>query len=104
MVSMFNIYQQPAWIILALLVIAAWTLLWKGFALWFSARAKQKTWFIVILIFNTMGLLPIIYLLWFKPKSPKTVVEKSKSAANNRVIKKDTPKKVNKKKSVRKKK
>ena len=102
---MFNIYQQPIWVILALLVIAAWTLLWKGMALWSSARSKQKVWFVVLLIFNTMGLLPIIYLIWFKPKPVK--VETVKSVANNRVTKKTTPKKAAKKtvkKSVKRKK
>tara|TARA_Y100000310_G_scaffold155067_1_gene154545 strand:+ start:396 stop:689 length:294 start_codon:yes stop_codon:yes gene_type:complete len=85
---MFNIYQQPIWIILALLIIVTWTLIWKGLGLWHAARNKQKSWFVVILIFNTMGLLPIIYLLWFKPK---TKVEKSIS--NGRITKKTMAKK-----------
>tara|TARA_Y100000310_G_scaffold340609_1_gene437015 strand:+ start:335 stop:688 length:354 start_codon:yes stop_codon:yes gene_type:complete len=92
MVGIFNIYQQPGWVVLALLVIASWTLLWKGLGLWHAARGKQKIWFVVILIFNTMGLLPIIYLLWFKPGT-KAV----KPVANNRVTEKTVPKKTTKK-------
>ena len=68
MVDWFGIYQQPTLVILALLLIAVWELIWKGLGLWHSAKNRQKAWFIVRLIFNTIGLLPIIYLLWFKPK------------------------------------
>ena len=68
MVDWFNLYQQPALFILALLVIAVWELTWKGLALWHSAKNRQKAWFVAVLILNTLGLLPIIYLLWFKPK------------------------------------
>ncbi len=61
--------------ILGLLVISIWSLIWKGFALWHSAKNKQKGWFIAVLILNTMGLLPIIYLLWFKPKCEECTVK-----------------------------
>lgn len=58
---------------LSLLILAAvWTLVWKGLALWYSAQARHKVWFVVMLIFNTLGLLPIIYLIWFKEKPKKT--------------------------------
>ena len=40
----------------------------KGLALWHSARRKQTPWFIIILITNTLGILPIIYLLINKGK------------------------------------
>ena len=99
MVDLFNVYQQPIWVMLALLVIAAWTLVWKGLALWSSARNKQKAWFVVILIFNTMGLLPIIYLIWFKSREVKV----EKPVANHRITKKTTKLKVTKKKPLKKK-
>ena len=38
-----------------------WSLVWKGFALWRAARRKESTWFIILLIFNTIGILEIIY-------------------------------------------
>lgn len=47
-------------ILLALLV---WELVWKGMALWQSAQAKDKNWFIALLVLNTAGILPIVYLL-----------------------------------------
>ena len=38
----------------------------KSIALWKAARNKQLYWFIAILILNTAGILPIIYLLFFR--------------------------------------
>ncbi|MCL2329577.1 MAG: DUF5652 family protein [Bacteroidetes bacterium] len=45
---------------ICLLII--WELIWKGLALWRAAKNHHKTWFVCILIFNTAGILPIIYL------------------------------------------
>lgn len=50
------------------LAAALWTVVLKGYALWFSARASQKWWFIALLVINTLGILEIIYLIWFRPK------------------------------------
>ncbi len=52
--------------LLALLVI--WELIWKGIALWKAGRNKQLEWFIALLIFNTAGILPIIYITFFQKK------------------------------------
>lgn len=35
----------------------------KGFALWKSAQRKQKVWFVCLLLVNSLGILPTIYLL-----------------------------------------
>lgn len=40
----------------------------KGVALWRSARNSQNGWFIALLIVNSVGILPIIYLLLFEKK------------------------------------
>ena len=50
------------------LVISSSSIFWKGFALWYAARGSQKWWFIALLIVNTVGILEIIYLLFFRPK------------------------------------
>ncbi len=34
----------------------------KGFALWRAARNKQLYWFIALLVINSIGILPLIYL------------------------------------------
>ena len=39
----------------ALLIVSVWELVWKGLGLWHSAKNGQKGWFVVILIFNTLG-------------------------------------------------
>ena len=38
-------------------------LIFKGFALWHSAQRKQTIWFVLLLIINSVGIFPIIYLL-----------------------------------------
>jgi uncharacterized protein DUF5652 len=55
-----------------LLPLLGWSLIWKGLALWRAGRNNQLYWFIVLLILNTAGLLPILYLALFqsKPKKP----------------------------------
>ena len=35
----------------------------KGFALWRAAKKGQQVWFIVLLVVNSLGILPGIYLL-----------------------------------------
>ena len=46
-----------------LLVFVFWTLSWKGFALWKASRRNQPVWFFFLLIINSVGILPIIYLI-----------------------------------------
>lgn len=55
--------EKSEWSIPILLVLAAWTLFWKGAALWYAARKKDKFWFVVILLVNTLGALEVFYLL-----------------------------------------
>jgi len=54
-----------------LLIASIWSMIWQGIALWHSAQAKQKNWYIAMLVLNTLGLLPIIYLIWFRQKPKK---------------------------------
>jgi len=52
-----------------LLLIAIWTLPWKGVALWRAARNRHLKWFIAMLVLNTLALLEIVYIFFFsKPK------------------------------------
>lgn len=44
------------------IIIGLWTVFWKGLALWHSARRGEPSWFIVLLIINTIGILEIVYL------------------------------------------
>ena len=54
------------------LLLAVWSLIWKGFALWKAARLGQRNWFIAILIVNSIGILEIIYIYWFSRKQRET--------------------------------
>lgn len=49
-----------------LYLLIAWSIIWKGVALWHAARNKQLGWYIALLIVNTIGLLEIFYLVFFK--------------------------------------
>jgi methionyl-tRNA synthetase len=52
-------------------VILLWSVFWKGLALWNSARKNQRVWFVVALVVNTVGVLEIIYLAFFKKDKNK---------------------------------
>jgi methionyl-tRNA synthetase len=52
-------------------LVLAWSLVWKGLALWKSARNGEKAWFVALLIVNTLGLLEILYIYVFSKKAAK---------------------------------
>ena len=53
-------------------LIMIWSLIWKGLALWKSARLRQPIWFVLLLVINTLGILEILYLFVFsKPRAKK---------------------------------
>jgi hypothetical protein len=56
-----------------LIVVLCWTIIWKGIAFWYSARNHQRIWFIVFLIVNTLGILEILYILFWR-KNKNSVV------------------------------
>lgn len=47
-------------------------LVWKVIAMRKSARNNKLAWFICLLILNTAGILPILYIFVFHPKKGKT--------------------------------
>lgn len=59
------------------LVAMFWSIVWKGIALWKSARNGHKGWYIAILILNTLGILEIIYLIFFNKKKAKKEISKN---------------------------
>ncbi len=57
-----------------IVALALWDWVWKAIGMWHAARRGEKVWFIVVLIFNTVGILPIAYLafvakIWSKSDS-----------------------------------
>lgn len=65
-----------------------WETIWKGLALWKSSKNDHRYWFISILLLNTIGILPITYLLinkyYFNKKSESTVVASTKIAKSSK--------------------
>ena len=60
-----------ALIIVAAVLLALWDGTWKLIAMWKSARRNQLGWFICLAVFNTVGILPILYLaLSREPDTP----------------------------------
>jgi methionyl-tRNA synthetase len=58
-------------VVLLIWLLIIWSLIWKGIALWKCGRNAQLPWFVAILILNTAGILPIVYLLFFQKKGKK---------------------------------
>lgn len=46
-----------------------WEAVWKAIALWKAGRNNQPVWFIFMLVVNTVGILEIIYILFFQKKA-----------------------------------
>ena len=54
------------WLVTSL--VLAWSMAWKGVALWRAGRNAHLVWFIVLFIVNTLGILEIIYIFGFSRK------------------------------------
>ena len=59
-------------LLIVLMVVAIWDLVWKGIALYLSTQRKQKVWFVFLLVVNSLGILPIIYLILNKGKKKRS--------------------------------
>ncbi len=65
---MEQLFLQNQWVLIIFLI---WSMIWKGLALWKSARRKEEWWFIVLLIVNSLGILDILYLYVFSKMGKK---------------------------------
>ena len=74
--SFINLFSENPALQIGFLLVAAWSLVWKGFALWKSAKNGQRNWFIALLILNTFGILEIIYIFYFSKIKNKKFDEK----------------------------
>ena len=71
-------FSQP----LENILLVIWTLFWKGCALWRAAKNDQKIWFGALLVINLLGILEIVYLLFFQKEDKlwaKIFVRKEKT-------------------------
>ena len=46
-------------------ILIIWEIAWKGIGLWKAARNNEMYWYVAILVLNTAGILPIIYIFFF---------------------------------------
>jgi hypothetical protein len=65
---MEHLTNLPIWAIALLGVLALFDAVMKVIAMWKSARNNHLVWFIFIAIFNTIGILPIVYLILHRKK------------------------------------
>ena len=59
---------HAAWFIPVLVTAVVWDTTWKLIGMWKASRNNDLAWFICIGILNTLGILPIIYILLNKKK------------------------------------
>lgn len=58
-----------------IVAVALWELLWKGIALWKAARLHDTAWYVVMLLVNSLGIIPIIYILTHRQQTNAPVTE-----------------------------
>jgi hypothetical protein len=59
------------YLVLIIFLAAAWTIPWKGVALWKAARNGNRIWFVVLLLLNTLAILEILYIFIFSRREEK---------------------------------
>lgn len=66
---MTSTYITP--MLIWLIPLMVWAAVWKGIALWKAGKNQHLTWFILMFIFNTAGILPIVYIFAVDKKNKK---------------------------------
>ncbi len=69
MENFYELVSRFVWFIPLFIFFTLWDGVWKLIGMWKAGRNNDLAWFICIAIFNTMGILPIIYILLEKKKS-----------------------------------
>jgi hypothetical protein len=66
MESFYHLVSTIGWLVPVIVLCVIWDTIWKLIGMWKAGRNNELAWFICIAIFNTMGILPIIYILLHK--------------------------------------
>jgi len=53
---------NPGIFTILVIVLSVWEAIWTLLGLWFAARQNQKIWFLLMGIFQLLGIIEIIYL------------------------------------------
>ena len=60
------------WLICLFVIVVIWDAVWKFMGMWKAAKNNSIPWFICIGIFNTIGILPILYIYVFSKKKKRS--------------------------------
>lgn len=61
--DMFGGYMQSPIFFWGMGFWFVWDLVWKGLAMWKAAKRNEPWWFVALMLINSVGILPIAYLL-----------------------------------------
>ncbi len=67
MIEEFIINNAVA-VVLIIILVTIWDVVWKAIAMWRAAKRDSKTWFVILMIVNSVGVLPILYLIFTRRK------------------------------------
>jgi hypothetical protein len=72
---MFNeqFLNDNFWLVIAIFIF---DYVLKAIALWISARKGSKVWFVMLLLLNTLGILPLFYIFYFSKQEPNQKTDK----------------------------
>jgi len=60
--------DQYLWLFL---ILSVWEFIWKAVALWKAARNSSRGWFATLLVVNSLGIIPILYIFLFSKTTKK---------------------------------
>ena len=58
-----HIFETMPWFLPLIIILSIWEAVWKLIAMWKAGRNNHLAWFICIALINTVGILPIVYIL-----------------------------------------
>lgn len=47
---------------LGMAVLITWTFIWKFYSVWTAVKHGHKKWFVALILFNTLGILDMVYI------------------------------------------
>ena len=68
---MIEAYLQPPALYVWLIPALVWSLIWKAMALWKAGTNHQLGWFVLLFFVQTLGVLDLIYILFFQKTRKK---------------------------------
>lgn len=63
-----NFQETLALLMPVIILLVIWEAIWKLIAMWKAGRNNHLAWFICIALINSIGILPIIYILMHRKK------------------------------------